>query len=202
MYHDEILHLSEQYLPNSSPPLSPKYKTPQKIETFPTHFLSLIMAPRESPKYLQNSNYHLSLGESNYVASFQDKIAIGKVEMDPVNGKLRFAKRSVFLPPSVFKSFSKCLNRAYHCFPHVADGLPLPLRIATKIWVRFLESLYPCEHEMSIKKLFYHPVSELPAKSYSQFGPLRLDWPYCLGGNSETGWWIFFFHARFMFIWV
>ena len=76
---------------------------------------------------------------------------------------------------------------------HVADGLPLPLRIATKIWVRFLESLYPCEHEMSIKKLFYHPVSELPAKSYSQFSPLRLDWPYCLGGNSETGWWKFFF---------
>ena len=76
---------------------------------------------------------------------------------------------------------------------HVAYGLPLPLRIATKIWVRFLESLYPCEHEMSIKKLFYHPVSELPAKSYSQFGPSRLDWPYCLGGNSETGWWKFFF---------
>ena len=76
---------------------------------------------------------------------------------------------------------------------HVADGLPLPLRIATRIWVRFLESLYPCEHEMSIKKLFYHPVSELPAKSYSQFGPSRLDWPYCLGGNSETGWWKFFF---------
>ena len=75
---------------------------------------------------------------------------------------------------------------------HVADGLPLPLRIATKIWVRFLESLYPCEHEMSIKKLFYHPVSELPAKSYSQFGPSRLDWPYCLAGNSETGWWKIF----------
>ena len=82
------------------------------------------MAPRESPKYLQNSNYHLSLGESNYVASFQDKIAIGKVEMDPVNGKLRFAKRSVFLPPTAFKSFSECLNRAYQCFLKAENGSP------------------------------------------------------------------------------
>ena len=76
--------------------------------------------------------------------------------------------------------------------PHVADGLPLPLQIATKIRVHFFESLYPYEHEMSIKIIFHCPVSELPARSNSQFGPSRLDWPYCLAGNSETGRWKIF----------
>ena len=73
------------------------------------------MPPKESPKYLQNSNYSLSLGD-NYVASFQDKIALGRVEQDPANGKLRFGKRAIFLPQTVFKNFSECLRRAFQIF--------------------------------------------------------------------------------------
>ena len=72
-------------------------------------------------------------------------------------------------------------------FSHVADGLPLPLRIATKIRVHFLESLYPYEHETSMKKFFHHPVSELPPKQYGQSSLDGPNWLYDLAGNSETG---------------
>ena len=71
---------------------------------------------------------------------------------------------------------------------YVADGLPLPLRIATKIRVHFLESLYPYEHETSMKKNFHYPVSELPPKQYGQSSLNGLNWLYDLAGNSETGW--------------
>ena len=75
-------------------------------------------------------------------------------------------------------------NPNWQVLAHVADGLPLPLRIATKIRVHFFDSLHTYEYEISIKEKFHRPVSELPAKPFSQFGPSRLDWLYCLTDNS------------------
>ena len=70
---------------------------------------------------------------------------------------------------------------------HMADGLHLPLRIATKTRVHFFESLYPYEHKTSIKKNFHRPVSELPAKQYGQSSLDGPSWLYGLAGNFETG---------------
>ena len=57
----------------------------------------------------------------------------------------------------------------------MADGLPLPLRVATKIRVHFFDSLHTYEHEISIEKIFL----------------------LILKSDDEN-----FFDAHFMFIWV
>ena len=70
---------------------------------------------------------------------------------------------------------------------HVADWLPKPLQIATKMGVHFSESLYSYKDKMRIQRNFYLAVSELLARQYGQYSPWRLNWPYCLAGNSESG---------------
>ena len=75
---------------------------------------------------------------------------------------------------------------------HVADRLPKPLRNTTKLGVYFSEGFHPYKAEISIKKNFHPPVSELPDKQCSQYSPYGLYWPCCFAGNSETIGEIFF----------
>ena len=71
----------------------------------------------------------------------------------------------------------------------MADGLPKPLRIATKLEAHFYKSFHQYKDQMSIEKNFHQPVSELPAKQHGRYGPFRLYRLHCLATNSETGWW-------------
>ena len=73
--------------------------------------------------------------------------------------------------------------------PHLADGLPQPLRITTKLGVHFSESFHPYKDQMSIKKNFHQPVLKLQAKQCSRYSPNGPYRPCCLACNSETGWW-------------
>ena len=74
----------------------------------------------------------------------------------------------------------------------VADGLPQPLRIATKLGVHFSESLQQYKDNMGIQKNFQLLYSELPANQYVQFSLDGPYWPCYLANNSATGKWKFF----------
>ena len=45
--------------------------------------------------------------------------------------------------------------KVWPLMPHVADGLPQPLRNARKLGVNFFETLLPGEHKMGLKKKFH-----------------------------------------------
>ena len=83
------------------------------------------MAPKERASYLNNSNYHLAL-EENHVACFHDKVVLGRIEVDETNGRVKFNKKSIFLPSRVFKNFSKCLDRAHRSFQTIEEGSEIP----------------------------------------------------------------------------
>ena len=83
------------------------------------------MAPKERASYLNNSNYHLAL-EENHVACFHDKVVLGRIEVDETNGRVKFNKKSIFLPSRVFKNFSECLDRAHRSFQTIEEGSEIP----------------------------------------------------------------------------
>ena len=80
----------------------------------------------------------------------------------------------------------------------VAGRLPQPLQNGTKLGVHFLETLYPYEYKMSIKKRFHKWTSELPAGVHGQ--SCRIDhacYLIVLKSNDDI-----FFHPDFVLIWV
>ena len=75
-------------------------------------------------------------------------------------------------PASIFdiKLFWLHQNDISTSFPHDADGLPWPLRIATKFGVHFSESFHPYKDQMSIKKIFTDQFQNYKLSSAAQMG--------------------------------
>ena len=66
-------------------------------------------------KYLKNSNYYVPLNDDYYIAAYQERILIGKVEdFDGDNAK--FNKKSIVIPSNVYFEFVDCIRKACQSF--------------------------------------------------------------------------------------
>ena len=66
-------------------------------------------------KYLKNANYSLALGDDMYVASYNERILMGRVELD-ASGEALFTKKAVIIPSNVYFVLTNAIKRGTKAF--------------------------------------------------------------------------------------
>ena len=73
-------------------------------------------------KHLKFSNYALSLNEDCYIAAYQERVILGRVE-DFDQDMAKFNKKAIVIPSNVYFEFVNCISKAYQ---HFQDGKEEP----------------------------------------------------------------------------
>ena len=66
--------------------------------------------------YLEQTYYHICLGDDLYAASIQEAIILGPIQFDELSGKAKFSARAVVIPACEYVTLVNVIDRAHRSF--------------------------------------------------------------------------------------